>query len=59
MPSGPVEIQEEAFGVNLGFGLHKLIGKTVLFVEFDHLFSKLSQNSALVGFFYMFGKKEE
>ncbi|MEL6557611.1 MAG: hypothetical protein AAFQ94_05460 [Bacteroidota bacterium] len=51
--------KEDALGVNLGFGFHKVVGRSVLFVEFDHLFSELSQNSALIGLFYNLSKKNE
>lgn len=53
-----IELKEEKWGANLGMGVHYAIGKVVLFTEYDHLFSDLSQNSYLVGFFLTFGNKE-
>ncbi|MFY0600715.1 MAG: outer membrane beta-barrel protein [Cyclobacteriaceae bacterium] len=45
------------FGSNLGFGIHRTFGRLMFFGEYDHLFSKLSQNSFLIGVFYIIGKK--
>ena len=52
-------VHETVFGANLGIGIHRPIGKWVIFAEYDHLFSELSQNSFLVGAFFTFGKKED
>lgn len=46
------------FGINLGFGAHRQFGNLILFMEYDHLFSKLSQNSFLLGAFITFGRRE-
>ncbi|MFT7237698.1 MAG: hypothetical protein ACI93L_001784 [Cyclobacteriaceae bacterium] len=46
-------------GANLGLGVHRAIGQWILFGEYDHLFSTLSQNSILLGAFFTFGKKTE
>ena len=47
------------WGANLGIGLHRPIGNWVVFGEFDHLFSDLSQNSFLLGAFISFGKRSK
>lgn len=47
------------FGVNVGFGIHRAVNKWVIFSEYDHLFSELSQNSILLGAFYTFGKSKK
>lgn len=57
--TGTRSFTKDALGVNLGLGFHKVLGRSVLFVEFDHLFSDLSQNSALFGLFYNLSKKKE
>jgi len=44
-------------GANLGFGVHKIFDNVIVFAEYDHLFSELSQNSFLLGVFYTFGSK--
>ena len=45
------------WGVNLGAGFHYLINpKWIIFTEWDHLFSDLSQNSFTAGLFFTFGK---
>jgi hypothetical protein len=52
----------DKWGFNLGGGFHYfLIGDLVLFAEYDHLFSQLSQNTYSAGLFYVFGsdKKEQ
>lgn len=45
------------FGTNVGFGVHRTFGNLIVFGEYDHLFSELSQNSLLIGAFLTFGKK--
>lgn len=57
--NGMHSFSKYAMGVNLGFGFHKLKGRTVFFAEYDHLFSDLSQNSILIGFFYNLSKMKE
>lgn len=45
------------WGFNLGSGLHYNLGKDwILFLEYDHLFSKLSQNTLSFGILVGFGK---
>ena len=50
---------DSAFGANLGIGIHRSVNKWLVFGEFDHLFSDLSQNSFVMGAFYTFGKDNE
>ena len=47
------------WGLNLGIGTHYAINKFVVFLEYDHLLSDLSQNTFIFGAFYTFGKKQE
>ncbi len=47
------------WGLNLGMGAHYAIHKFVVFLEYDHLLSDLSQNTFIFGTFYTFGKKHE
>ena len=57
---GEIEVNKhDAFGVNLGAGIHRMEEKWILFAEYDHLFSDLSQNSYLIGAFFTFGKTSE
>ncbi len=45
------------WGLNLGGGFHYMASPNwIIFIEFDHLFSELSQNNALLGVFYTFGQ---
>ncbi|MEL7002287.1 MAG: outer membrane beta-barrel protein [Bacteroidota bacterium] len=47
----------QEWGVNAGAGFHYLINpKWIIFSEWDHLFSDLSQNTFTIGIFYTFGK---
>lgn len=46
-------------GLNLGAGIHREFGPWIFFVEYDHLFSKVSQNSMLLGAFFTFGKSHK
>ncbi len=52
--------EEETFnewGINAGAGFHYFLNyKFIVFSEWDHLFSDLSQNTFTVGLFYTFGK---
>lgn len=43
------------WGANLGIGVHRPVRNWVVFAEYDHLFSDLSQNSFLLGAFVTFG----
>lgn len=57
--NGQVEESEtlKEWGFNLGSGLHYNLGKDwILFAEYDHLFSKLSQNTLTFGILVGFGK---
>lgn len=47
------------WGINLGAGIHRPIGRWVLFSEYDHLFSNPSQNSFLLGAFFTFSKEHK
>ena len=51
--------RDSAVGVNLGIGLHRAVNNWLIFGEFDHLFSDLSQKSFVMGAFYTFGKGKE
>lgn len=46
-------------GANLGAGIHRSFNQWLLFAEYDHLFSDLSQNSIVIGAFFTFGKTTE
>ncbi len=57
--SGVLEKQEtyHEFGANLGMGLHyNLTQHWLLYVEYDHLFSNLSQNTFTAGVLVGFGQ---
>lgn len=57
--NGEVEESEtlKEWGVNVGSGLHLNLGKDwILFAEYDHLFSNLSQNTLTFGILVGFGK---
>lgn len=57
--NGEIEESEtlKEWGFNLGSGLHYNLGKDwILFAEYDHLFSKLSQNTLTFGLLVGFGK---
>ena len=57
--NGEVEESEtlKEWGFNLGSGLHYNLGKDwIIFAEYDHLFSKLSQNTLTFGLLVGFGK---
>ena len=47
------------WGANLGIGTHYAVNKFTAFLEYDHLFSNLSQNTFILGVFYTFGEKSE
>ena len=47
------------WGANLGIGTHYAVNKFTVFLEYDHLFSNLSQNTFILGVFYTFGEKSE
>ena len=51
-------VTEEKWGLNLGFGAHYPVRDFTFFVEYDHLFSDLNQNTYTAGVFYTFGRKE-
>lgn len=57
--NGEIEESEtlREWGFNLGSGLHYNLGKDwILFAEYDHLFSKISQNTLTFGILVGFGK---
>ncbi len=54
---GHNDLTEDAFGVNLGFGVHYELHKFIVYTEYDSLFSDLSQNSFTVGILFHLGKK--
>ena len=57
--NGEIEESEtlKEWGFNLGSGLHYNLGKDwIIFAEYDHLFSKLSQNTLTFGILVGFGK---
>ncbi len=45
----------EVFGLNLGGGIHKSFNRTIVFAEYDHLLSDLSQSSWVVGLLFHIG----
>ena len=47
------------WGMNAGVGTHYAVNKLTVFLEYDHLFSDLNQNTFILGVFYTFGKKSE
>lgn len=53
------EVTEKKWGMNVGAGTHYTVNKFTVFLEYDHLFSDLSQNTFILGAFYTFGKKSE
>jgi opacity protein-like surface antigen len=51
------EIITRRWGWNLGAGVHYQFNhQWIIFTEYDHLFSDLSQNSVALGAFFTFGK---
>lgn len=56
---GHSDVIEDAFGVNLGFGVHYEHKKIILYTEYDRLFSNLRQNSFTVGILFHLGKEKE
>ena len=54
---GHADVVEDAFGVNLGFGVHYELKNTILYTEYDRLFSDLRQNSFTIGILFHLGKK--
>lgn len=56
---GHGDVVEDAFGVNLGLGIHYEFNKLIFYTEYDRLFSDLSQNSFTVGVLFHLGKKAE
>lgn len=54
---GHSDLTEDAFGVNLGFGVHYELQKFIVYTEYDRLFSDLSQNSFTLGVLFHLGKK--
>ena len=56
---GAESTNNSALGANLGVGFHHTLNKWLIFGEFDHLFSELSQNSLVLGTLYTFSKATE
>lgn len=56
---GHDDLIEDAFGVNLGMGLHYEVNKMVFYTEYDRLFSNLHQNSFTIGVLFHLGKKHK
>lgn len=55
--AGHADAIEDAFGINLGIGVHYELNKLIVYTEYDRLFSDLSQNSFTVGVLFHLGKK--
>lgn len=47
------------WGMNAGLGTHYAVNKLTIFLEYDHLFSDLNQNTFILGVFYTLGEKSE
>lgn len=57
MLEGHDDVIEDAFGVNLGFGVHYEVNKFIFYTEYDRLFSDLRQNSFTIGVLFHLGKQ--
>ena len=56
---GHDDVIENAFGVNLGLGVHYEYNQFIFYTEYDRLFSDLRQNSFTLGVLFHLGKQHE
>ena len=59
LPSGEKEGETiDAFGINLGGGLHVPFPKFIPFIEYEYVVGDLSEHIVTVGLFFNLGKKD-
>lgn len=56
---GHADEVKDAWGINLGLGVHYELRKLILYTEYDRLFSDLRQNSFTIGLLFHLGKRKE
>jgi hypothetical protein len=58
--SGIEKSVNEALGMNLGLGIeYGIVERFKCFLEFDHVFSELRENTFSLGLFYRLSNKQE